>query len=39
MVCLAPGNYTLRASIDGDDGNASEINFCVPEAASTPVMG
>ena len=36
---LPPGNYAWHVSLDGDEDNAVDFRFCVPNPAPKPVVG
>lgn len=38
-LALAPGNYSWRVTLDGDDEHAAERLFCVPKPVIPPVFG
>lgn len=38
-LALAPGNYSWRVTLDGDDEHAAERLFCVPKPVTPPVFG
>lgn len=38
-LALAPGNYSWRVTLDGDDEHAAEQLFCVPKPVTPPVFG
>jgi hypothetical protein len=38
-LALSPGNYMWHVTLDGDDDHSAKRAFCVPRAASAPVIG